>query len=134
MWHAKAKSANGDRVHLRIDESGQVYPDEQVSKLSEQDVRASLESQGYTDVHDVDFDNGIWKAKAAQPGWQRRQAESRCAQRQGNRYRLAADGKPLGRHRSFSVSATRQLPPNGDGWTERWQLTRSGRFALFPHR
>ena len=35
-----------------------------VAKLSEQDVRASLESQGYTHVHDVDFDNGIWKAKA----------------------------------------------------------------------
>jgi uncharacterized membrane protein YkoI len=68
MWHAKAKSANGDRVHLRIDaKTGQVYPDEQVSKLSEQDVRASLEAQGYTHVHDVDFDDGIWKAKADNP-------------------------------------------------------------------
>jgi uncharacterized membrane protein YkoI len=65
MWRADAKSANGKHVNVRIDaKTGQVYPDEQVSKLSEQDVRAALETQGYTDVHDVDFDNGVWKAKA----------------------------------------------------------------------
>lgn len=27
-------------------------------------VRASLESQGYTDVNDVEFDDGLWKADA----------------------------------------------------------------------
>jgi uncharacterized membrane protein YkoI len=65
MWRAEAKSANGDRVDLRIDAStGQVYPDEQVSTLSKQDVRAALATQGYTHVHDVDFDDGMWKAKA----------------------------------------------------------------------
>ncbi len=65
MWRAEAKSANGKHVDLRIDAStGNVYPDEQVSRLSEKDVRASLETQGYTHVHDVDFDDGIWKAKA----------------------------------------------------------------------
>lgn len=65
MWHAEAKSANGEHVDVRIDaRTGQVYPDEQVSKLSERDVRASLETQGYTKVHDVDFDDGVWKAKA----------------------------------------------------------------------
>jgi uncharacterized membrane protein YkoI len=68
MWHADAKSANGDKVDLRIDaKTGEIYPDKQVSKLSKQDVRASLESQGYTHVHDVDFDDGMWKAKAHNP-------------------------------------------------------------------
>jgi hypothetical protein len=68
MWHADARSANGKDVDLRIDaKTGQVYPDDQVSKLSKQDVRASLESQGYTHVHDVDFDDGMWKAKARNP-------------------------------------------------------------------
>ncbi len=68
MWHAEAKSANGNHVNLRIDaRTGKVYPDEQVSNLSEQDVRAALETQGYTDVHDVDFDDGVWKAKADNP-------------------------------------------------------------------
>jgi hypothetical protein len=68
MWKAHAKSANGTRVDLRIDaKTGQVYPDEQVSKLSERDVHASLGTQGYTHVHDVKFDDGIWKAKAKNP-------------------------------------------------------------------
>lgn len=68
MWRAKAKSANGDHVNLRIDAStGTVYPDEQVSRLSKKDVRASLETQGYTHVHDIDFDDGIWNAKARNP-------------------------------------------------------------------
>jgi len=68
MWHADARSANGDKVDLRIDaKTGEVYPDKLVSKLSKQDVRASLESQGYTHVHDVDFDDGMWKAKAHNP-------------------------------------------------------------------
>ena len=65
MWRADARSADGNRVSLRIDpKSGQVYPDEEVSKLSEDDVRASLATQGYTHVHDVDFDDGVWHAKA----------------------------------------------------------------------
>lgn len=72
MWHAEAKSANGDRVDLRIDaKTGQVYPDKQVSQLSKQDVRASLETQGYTNVHDVEFEDGMWKAKADNPAGNR---------------------------------------------------------------
>ena len=65
MWRADARSADGNRVSVRIDpKSGQVYPDEEVSQLSEDDVRASLATQGYTHVHDVDFDDGVWHAKA----------------------------------------------------------------------
>ena len=86
MWYAEARSANGSRVDLRIDAStGQVYPDEQVSRLSKDDVRAALETQGYTHVHDVDFDDGMWKAKARNPA--------------GNRVKLKIDatsGKVVG--------------------------------------
>lgn len=65
MWQAHAKSANGQSVELRIDaKTGQIYPDKQVSKLSEHDIRAALATQNYTDVHDVKFDDGMWKAKA----------------------------------------------------------------------
>lgn len=68
MWHAEAKSANGEHVDVRIDAStGKVYPDKQVSTLSKHDVKAALETQGYTHVHDVDFDDGVWKAKAENP-------------------------------------------------------------------
>jgi hypothetical protein len=65
LWRADARSADGNHVSLRIDpKSGKVYPDEEVSQLSEDDVRASLATQGYTHVHDVDFDDGMWHAKA----------------------------------------------------------------------
>lgn len=65
LWHAKARSADGSRVKLRIDpKTGEVYPNKEVSRLSEDDVRAALATQGYTHVHDVDFDDGVWKAKA----------------------------------------------------------------------
>jgi hypothetical protein len=65
MWHAEAKSANGNHVKLRIDaKTCKAYPHQQVSNLSEQDVRAALEIQGYTDVREVDFDDGVWNAKA----------------------------------------------------------------------
>lgn len=65
MWHADAKSADGKNVDVRLDAAtGKIYPENQVSKLSKADVRASLATQGYTDVHDVDFDDGVWKAKA----------------------------------------------------------------------
>ncbi|WP_158882001.1 PepSY domain-containing protein [Rhodanobacter sp. L36] len=68
MWQADAKSANGKSVKLRVDaKTGQVYPDKQVSKLSKHDINAALTTQGYTDVHDVKFDDGIWKAKAKNP-------------------------------------------------------------------
>lgn len=65
MWKADARSADGNRVDLRLNpRSGQVYPEAQVSNLTEADVRAQLAVAGYTNVHDVDFDDGIWTAEA----------------------------------------------------------------------
>lgn len=65
VWTAKARSANGKSVDVRVDpKTGQVFPDKAVSRLSEADVRASLSTQGYTHVHDVDFDHGVWTARA----------------------------------------------------------------------
>lgn len=68
MWRAHAKSADGRRVTVKVDpRTGEAYPDEQVSRLSETDVRASLSTSGYTHVHDVDFSDGVWHAKAENP-------------------------------------------------------------------
>ncbi|WP_017460792.1 PepSY domain-containing protein [Dyella ginsengisoli] len=66
MWRAKAESGNGHHVQLRIDaRTGKAYPDDQkLARLGEDDIRAALSSAGYTDVHDVDFDDGLWTAKA----------------------------------------------------------------------
>lgn len=68
VWKADARSASGDRVDLRIDaKSGEIFPDEQVATLSEADVRAQLATAGYTNVHDVDYEDGIWNAEADDP-------------------------------------------------------------------
>ncbi|BDU18238.1 PepSY domain-containing protein [Lysobacter auxotrophicus] len=68
VWKADARSAEGERVDLRLDaKTGQVYPDQQVANLSEADVRARLSAEGYTNVHDVDYEDGIWNAEADDP-------------------------------------------------------------------
>jgi hypothetical protein len=65
VWMAHARSGDGHRTEVRIDpKTGQIYPEEQVSRLSERDVRAALSTEGYTRVHDVDYKDGVWKAKA----------------------------------------------------------------------
>lgn len=68
VWKADARSADGNRVDVRIDPAtGDVYPDEQVANLTEADVRAKLATAGYTHVHDVDYEDGIWNAEADDP-------------------------------------------------------------------
>ena len=64
MWKADATSANGKRVDVRLDpRTGNVYPDKPVSALGEADIRAQLSAAGYSGVHDVKLDDGLWKAK-----------------------------------------------------------------------
>lgn len=64
VWEVDAKSADGKSVDLRIDpKTGDIYPDRNVTTLSEADVRAKLSTDGYTNVHDVKFDDGMWKAE-----------------------------------------------------------------------
>src|SRR5690606_32736126 len=61
VWKADARSADGNRVDVRIDPAtGDIRPDELVAGLSEADVRAQLAVAGYTNVHDVDYEDGIW--------------------------------------------------------------------------
>lgn len=65
VWQADARSADGQRVDLRIDPAtGEVYPEDRVAQLGEADVRAKLAAAGYSDIHDVEFDNGMWTAEA----------------------------------------------------------------------
>lgn len=65
VWKADARSADGNRVDVRLDaQTGAVYPDEQIANLSERDVRARLAAAGYTNIHDVDYEDGVWNAEA----------------------------------------------------------------------
>lgn len=65
VWSADARSADGNRVDLSIDpKTGEIYPDEQVANLGEADVEARLSAAGYARVHDIEFEDGVWKAEA----------------------------------------------------------------------
>src|SRR5690606_24809360 len=65
VWSADARSADGNRVDLSIDpKTGEIYPDEQVANLGEADVEARLSAAGYAKVHDIEFEDGVWKAEA----------------------------------------------------------------------
>lgn len=69
VWRADARSADGNRVQVVLDPAqGRVYPNEQVAQLSRRDIRASLSAAGYTDIHDVDYRDGVWRAEAEDPG------------------------------------------------------------------
>lgn len=64
-WETDATSADGNRVDVRVDPaSGKIFAEALVSTLSEDDVKAKLSAGGYSKVHDVDFDDGVWKAEA----------------------------------------------------------------------
>jgi len=68
VWKADARSADGNRMEVRIDPAtGKVYPNTGVAALSEADVRARLAAAGYLNVHDVDYEDGIWNAEADDP-------------------------------------------------------------------
>ena len=65
LWKADARSADGNRLEVRIDPAtGKLYPSTAVATLSAQDIHARLDSAGYTGVHDIEFDDGLWTAEA----------------------------------------------------------------------
>ena len=65
VWKADARSADGQRVELRIDPAtGKVYPEDAVAQLGEADVRARLSAAGYLKIEDVEFEDGMWTAEA----------------------------------------------------------------------
>ena len=63
MWETDATSADGNRIDLRVDATGKVYAEDVVSNLTADDVKAKVTAAGYSKVHDVDYDDGVWKAE-----------------------------------------------------------------------
>lgn len=65
MWETDATSADGNRVDVRVNPAnGDIKAEALVSNFSENDIKAKLATAGYSKVHDVDFDDGMWKAEA----------------------------------------------------------------------
>lgn len=65
LWEADARTRDGRWVNVRVHPvSGKVYVETTVSRLEAQDVEDRLLEAGYSRIHDVEFDDGVWKADA----------------------------------------------------------------------
>ncbi|HKR77504.1 MAG TPA: PepSY domain-containing protein [Rhodanobacter sp.] len=68
VWRGKARGGNKKWVKLAVGPvSGKVYPTDAPSRLNEDEVKAKLTAAGYQNVKDVEFDHGLWSAKAKSP-------------------------------------------------------------------
>jgi hypothetical protein len=64
-WTADGKSADGNHVEVRIDSATRkIIPDAPVATISKDQIIILLQDAGYTNVHDVDMEGGVWKAEA----------------------------------------------------------------------
>lgn len=64
-WTADAKSADGNHVELRIDaNTREVFADAAVATIGKDEIIAKVQAAGYTNVHDVEIEDGVWKAEA----------------------------------------------------------------------
>lgn len=50
---------------MRIDSAtGRIYPDEPVATITKDQIIVKVQAAGYTNVHDVEMEGGVWKAEA----------------------------------------------------------------------
>ena len=65
VWQTKARGGNDDWVELKVGPvTGKVYPEDAPSRLDKDEVKAKLAAQGYENIDDVEFDEGLWSAEA----------------------------------------------------------------------
>lgn len=64
VWTADAKSADGKHVEVKVDAAGKIIPDEHVATISKDQIIIKVQDAGYTNVHDVEMEGGVWKAEA----------------------------------------------------------------------
>ncbi|MBQ4853826.1 PepSY domain-containing protein [Rhodanobacter sp. B2A1Ga4] len=66
VWRSKARGGNKQWVKLVVGPvNGKVYVADAPSKLNQDEVKAKLVAAGYQDVHDVEFEDGLWSADAS---------------------------------------------------------------------
>ena len=64
-WTADAKSADGNHVELKIDAATHnIYSDDEVATIGKDQIIIKVQAAGYTNVHDVEMEDGVWKAEA----------------------------------------------------------------------
>ena len=64
VWTADGKSADGNHVEVKLDNTGKVIPDTGVATITKDQIIIKAQEAGYKNVHDVDFEGGVWKVEA----------------------------------------------------------------------
>ena len=64
VWTADGKSADGNHVEVKVDNTGKVIPDSNVATITKDQIIIKAQEAGYKNVHDVDFEGGVWKVEA----------------------------------------------------------------------
>lgn len=68
VWKAKARGGNDNWVRIKVGPTtGKVYQADAPSRLNKDEIKAKLTAQGYQNVDDVEFDDGLWSADARSP-------------------------------------------------------------------
>ena len=67
VWTADGKSADGNHVEVKVDNTGKIVPDANVATISKDEIIIKAQEAGYKNVHDVDFEGGVWKVEAESP-------------------------------------------------------------------
>ena len=65
IWRAEARGGNKQWVKVRVGPvNGKVYVTDAPSKLKSDEVKAKLATAGYQNVHDVEYEHGLWSVDA----------------------------------------------------------------------
>ena len=65
VWDAKARGGNDNWVRIKVGPvTGKVYQADAPSRLNQDEVKAKLTAQGFQNIDDVEFDDGLWRAEA----------------------------------------------------------------------
>lgn len=68
LWDVEATAADGRSVDLKIDPTnGEVIDPFAAPALSAADIASRLQSQGYSNVRDIEFDDGYYDVEATGP-------------------------------------------------------------------
>ena len=64
VWTADGKSADGNHIEVKVGNDGKILPDKAVATISKDEIIIKAQEAGYKNVHDVDFEGGVWKVEA----------------------------------------------------------------------
>src|SRR5690349_3244578 len=59
VWTADGKSADGNHVEVKVDNTGKIIADANVAKITKDQIIIKAQEAGYKNVHDVDFEGGV---------------------------------------------------------------------------